>query len=134
MKPKKYLEQVQELEVKINLKKDQIIEVRAKAESCTSVLSERVQTSPCGDSLPNIVSKICEFEIEMNRLIDEQIDLKLEIISKLDKMSNKDHIRILEMKYLKGMNLVKIASEMNYSYRQVKRKHGWALEEFKQYI
>ncbi len=134
MTPKKYLEQVQVLEVKINLKKDQILEERTKAESCTAVLSERVQTSPCGDSLPKIINKICEFENDMDKLIDEQIDLKREIISKFDKMSNSDHIQILEMKYLKGNNLVEIAAEMGYSYSQIKRKHGWALEEFKQFI
>ncbi|SEN92027.1 hypothetical protein SAMN05216454_13010 [Peptostreptococcus russellii] len=70
----------------------------------------------------------------MDKLIDEQIDLKREIISKFDKMSNSDHIQILEMKYLKGNNLVEIAAEMGYSYSQIKRKHGWALEEFKQFI
>ena len=121
MTPKKYLEQVYTLEVKINLKKDQIIEERARAQSCTAVLSERVQTSACGGSLQSIVAKICEFEKDMDRLIDELIDLKRDI-------------KILEMKYLKNMNLVQIAAEMNYSYRQVKRKHGWALEEFKQFM
>ncbi len=134
MTPKKYLEQVQVLEVKINLKKDQILEERTRAESCTAVLSEKVQTSPCGDSLPRIINKICEFEHDMDKLIDEQIDLKQEIISKFDQMSNPDHIKILEMKYLKDMNLVQIAYEMDYSYSQIKRKHGWALEEFKQFM
>ena len=134
MTPKKYLEQIQILETKINLKKDQILEERARAQSCTVVMSERVQTSPCGDSLPNIVNRICEFEKDMDNLIDELIDLKRDIISKLDRMTNPDHIRILDMKYLKGKNLVEVACELNYSYRQVKRKHGWALEEFKQFM
>lgn len=134
MTPKKYLEQIQTLETKINLKKDQILEERTRAQSCTAVLSERVQTSACGGSLQSIVAKICEFEKEMDILIDKQIDLKREIISKFDKMTNTDHIKILEMKYLKNMNLVQIAAEMNYSYSQIKRKHGWALEEFKQFM
>lgn len=132
--PKKYLEQIQILETKINLKKDQILEERARAQSCTAVMFERVQTSPCEDSLPNIINRICEFEKDMDNLIDELIDLKQDIIAKLDQMTNSDHIRILDMKYLKGKNLVEVACELNYSYRQVKRKHGWALEEFKQFM
>lgn len=132
--PKKYLEQIQILETKINLKKDQILEERARAQSCTAVMFERVQTSPCEDSLPNIINRICEFEKDMDNLIDELIDLKRDIIAKLDQMTNSDHIRILDMKYLKGKNLVEVACELNYSYRQVKRKHGWALEEFKQFM
>lgn len=134
MTPKKYLEQIQILETKINLKKDQILEERARAQSCTAVMFERVQTSPCEDSLPNIINRICEFEKDMDNLIDELIDLKQDIIAKLDQMTNSDHIRILDMKYLKGKNLVEVACELNYSYRQVKRKHGWALEEFKQFM
>ena len=134
MTPKKYLEQIQILETKINLKKDQILEERARAQSCTAVMFERVQTSPCEDSIPNIINKICEFEKDMDNLIDELIDLKRDIIAKLDRMTNPDHIRILDMKYLKGKNLVEVACELNYSYRQVKRKHGWALEEFKQFM
>lgn len=134
MTPKKYLEQIQILETKINLKKDQILEERARAQSCTAVMFERVQTSPCEDSLPNIINRICEFEKDMDNLIDELIDLKRDIIAKLDRMTNPDHIRILDMKYLKGKNLVEVACELNYSYRQVKRKHGWALEEFKQFM
>lgn len=134
MTPKKYLEQIQILETKINLKKDQMLEERARAQSCTAVMFERVQTSPCEDSLPNIINRICEFEKDMDNLIDELIDLKRDIIAKLDRMTNPDHIRILDMKYLKGKNLVEVACELNYSYRQVKRKHGWALEEFKQFM
>nr|DAY22224.1 MAG TPA: Protein of unknown function (DUF1492) [Caudoviricetes sp.] len=134
MTPKKYLEQIQILETKINLKKDQILEERARAQSCTAVMFERVQTSPREDSLPNIINRICEFEKDMDNLIDELIDLKRDIIAKLDQMTNSDHIRILDMKYLKGKNLVEVACELNYSYRQVKRKHGWALEEFKQFM
>ncbi len=134
MTPKKYLEQIQILETKINLKKDQILEERARAQSCTAVMFERVQTSPCEDSLPNIINRICEFEKDMDNLIDELIDLKRDIIAKLDQMTNSDHIRVLDMKYLKGKNLVEVARELNYSYRQVKRKHGWALEEFKQFM
>ena len=134
MTPKKYLEQIKILETKINLKKDQILEERARAQSCTAVMFERVQTSPCEDSLPNIINRICEFEKDMDNLIDELIDLKRDIIAKLDQMTNSDHIRILDMKYLKGKNLVEVACELNYSYRQVKRKHGWALEEFKQFM
>lgn len=134
MTPKEYLQQIQSLETKINTKKEQILIERSKSESCTSQLKERVQTSQSPNNFENAVDKINQFEIDMNRLIDKQIDLKRKIIAKIDKMNNPDHIKILEMKYLKGKNLVEIAAEMDYSYRQIQRKHGWALEEFKKYM
>lgn len=134
MTPKKYLEQIQYLEVKIALKIDQILRERARAESRTQVLSEKVQTSSCGDSLPSIIAKISEFEKELDRLIGELIDLKLEVIYKLDKMTNPENIKILDMKYLRGKSLVEIACDLGYSYRHIKRKHGWALQEFKKFL
>lgn len=134
MTPKEYLRQIQSLEKKINIKKEQILIERAKSESCTSQLKERVQTSQSPNNFESAVDKINQFEIDMNRLIDKQIDLKRKIIAKIDKMNNPDHIKILEMKYLKGKKLFEIAAEMKYSYSQIKRKHGWALEEFKKYM
>ena len=38
------------------------------------------------------------------------------------------------LRYFKGYSLMQIANEMNYSYSHIKRKHGWALEEFKRYM
>lgn len=130
MTAKQYLMQVQAYEYKIKLKIDQIIEERSKAEKCSAVLSERVQTSICGDSLSSIIAKIYDYEKELNILIDKQIDIKRNIISKLDLMMDDRYIEILDRKYLKGHNLIKIAYEMGYSYAQVKRFHGRALQKF----
>lgn len=131
MTPKEYLNQVNAIEAKIKVKQDQILIERTRAESCTQQLGDRVQTSNRGDSLANAITKIWEFEQEMDALIDDLIDLKREILSTFDKMTNAEHIMILDKKYLKNETLVQIAVEMNYSYAQVKRKHGWALEEFR---
>ena len=124
--PKRYLEQIQVLEAKIDLKRDQIIEERTRAQSCT--------TAPCRDSLANIIPRICDFEKDMANMINELIDLKQDSISKIDKMNNPDYVRILMLRYFKGYSLMQIANEMNYSYSHIKRKHGWALEEFKRYM
>ena len=132
--PKRYLEQIQVLEAKIDLKRDQIIEERTRAQSCTTAMSERVQTSPCSDSLANIITRICDFEKDMANMVNELIDLKQDSISKIDKMNNPDYVRILMLRYFKGYSLMQIANEMNYSYSHIKRKHGWALEEFKRYM
>lgn len=134
MTPKEYLKQINAIEAKIKIKQDQILIERARAESCTAAFGERVQSSNCGDSISHIVAKIWEFEKEMDVLIDELIDLKREVMSTFDKMTNTEHILILDKKYLKNKTLIEIAAEMNYSYAQVKRKHGWALEEFKKHM
>lgn len=134
MTPKEYLSQVRNYETKIGIKMDQIVEERTRAQNCTSVLSERVQTSPCGDSLPKIIAKICEYEEELDKLIDKQVDLKLEVVKKIDQLDNPDFVEILTRRYLRGEKLVQIACGMNQSYSQIKRKHGWALEEFKKYM
>lgn len=134
MSPKEYLNQIKIIEVKIQIKMDQILEERTRAESCTALLSERVQTSACGDSLPNIIAKIQDYEKELDKLIDKQIDFKSEILGKIDKIDNPEFIEILSRRYVKGDKLVQIACDMNQSYSQIKRKHGWALQEFKKYM
>lgn len=134
MTPKQYLEQINALDRKINIKIEYIAELRTKSQNCTQVLCERVQTSHSQDSLSAIISKIADTEHKVNKLIDEYVDLKNDIIAKLDKMQTSDYIEILNRKYFRCQTLLEIAYEMNYSYSQIKRKHGWALEEFKQFM
>ncbi len=131
MTPKQCLEQVSILEYKIKIKLEQIQELRSKAQNCTQVLSERVQSSPSEGNLANIVAKIADFEHELDCLIDSQIDAKREIIKIIDAMSDKSLMELVDRKYLKGENLVTIAYKMNYSYAHVRRMHSRALKEVK---
>lgn len=72
-------------------------------------------------------------------LIDS-VDELLELVKQMDKKQKEIEKRIiaieqpyrliLEKIYIQGKSLVTVASEMNYSYREIKRKHNKALEKF----
>lgn len=51
------------------------------------------------------------------------------IVQQIDKMEF-PYKNILFKVYIQGKSLVTVASEMNYSYRDLCRKHGTALNKF----
>jgi len=52
-----------------------------------------------------------------------------QIIEQLDKVEQPYKL-VLEKVYIQGKTLVQVASEMNYSYVDICRKHGTALKKF----
>lgn len=68
----------------------------------------------------------------MQKIVQESNKQK-EIMQQLDKIEQPYKL-ILEKAYIQGKSLVNIASEMNYSYVDICRKHGIALEKFDKMI
>lgn len=60
---------------------------------------------------------------ELQKMLQEKEDKKKEIIELVDKFKGLDQ-QILKLKYIKGMTLVAIADELNYSYQYIKNKHA----------
>lgn len=74
-------------------------------------------------------------------LLDEQIDrLKQERLKKartreqidlaIRRMENPDEQRVLRLRYLWGLKWEEVAVKMNYSWKQIHRLHGSALDNF----
>lgn len=129
--PKEYLRQLRVFSIKIQQKKDELEGLKAAAENVSaSIDSERVQTSP-KDRMPDNVSRIVDLESEIHKDIQELLILKNKIINELQGLSNPVYIEILYKRYVEYKQFEEIAIEINYSYRQVLRIHGFALQEFK---
>ena len=64
----------------------------------------------------------------LDRMVKEQ-DKQKEILERLD-LVEEPYRLILDKVYIQGKTLVTVASEMNYSYVDICRKHGTALEKF----
>jgi hypothetical protein len=94
------------------------------------VNEERVQTSPDFDKMSGKVDKILKMESKIDNLIDEYVDKKNLIISQIDSMENEIYYQILFARYIEKKTFEKIADEMSYSWRQIIRLHGVALQEF----
>ena len=131
MDTKQYLNQISRLDRMINNKLSEISQLRELAMSVSAVKSEeRVQTTPNFDKIGTAYCKIEEMEEKLDKIIDEFVDKKNLIISQIDKIENETYYEILFARYIEKKTFEKIADEMTYSWRQVIRLHGRALQEF----
>ena len=131
MDTKKYLNQISRLDRMIQNKLAEISQLRELAMSVSAVKNEeRVQNTPNFDKIGTAYCKIEEMEEKLDKLIDEYVDKKNLIISQIDKIDNEAYYEILFARYIEKKTFEKIADEMTYSWRQVIRLHGRALQEF----
>ena len=107
-----------------------IEELRTQIEKITATLddmpkgSRKVQdsmaekTAQLVDSVDELLSRVVEADKKQKQILKQLEDVK------------QPYRNILEDIYIKGKTLVEVASERNYSYRDVCRKHGTALNMF----
>ena len=81
-------------------------------------------SDPVGDA----VIKMYAVEKEIIAQIDKAADLLREIRAVIDAVPDATQREVLERRYIGMQSLERIAVEMNYSYRQVVRLHGYALQ------
>ena len=131
MDTKQYLQQISRLDRMIQNKLSEISQLRELAMSVSAVKNEeRVQTTPNFDKIGTAYCKIEEMEEKLDKLIDEYVDKKNMIISQIDGIENETYYEILFARYIEKKTFEKIADEMTYSFRNVTRLHGRALQEF----
>lgn len=131
MDTKTYLQQISRLDRMINNKLSEISQLRELAMSVSAVKNEeRVQNTPNFDKIGTAYCKIEEIEEKLDKLIDEYVDKKNLIISQIDGIENETYYEILFARYIEKKTFEKIADEMTYSFRNVTRLHGRALQEF----
>ena len=76
---------------------------------------------------PHKFDRLVEYEVEIDRQIDELIRVKTEITKAICKLTDGRLRDILRLRYLKGLTFEEIAVEIKYSYKQTCRLHGRAL-------
>lgn len=131
MTTKDYLNQISRLNRMINNKLVEIQQLKEMSCSISAITnSERVQTSLSPDKIGSSIAKIDEMERNIDSMIDEYVDKKNLIISQIDSIENETYYNILFAKYVERKTFEKIADEMTYSWRQIVRLHGRALQEF----
>jgi hypothetical protein len=131
MTTKEYLMQISRMDRMIKNKLSEIAQLRELSLNITSVQSgDRVQTTPNFDKIGTSYAKLDEMERNLDKMIDEYIEKKNEIISEIDSMGNETYYDILFARYVEKKTFEKIASETHYSFRNTTRLHGKALLEF----
>ena len=131
MDTKQYLGQISRLDRMIKNKMTELSQYRDLIYGLSGVVNEeRVQKSPDFDKMTGKVAKVLKIESKIDELIDEYVDKKNLIISQIDSIENETYYEILFARYIEKKTFEKIADEMMYSWRQIIRLHGKALQEF----
>lgn len=131
MKTKDYLSQVSRLSKMINNKLSEISQLREVSVSISAIGNdEKVQTSPNFDKIGTAIAKIDELENNIDKMIDEYLVKRERITTQIDTMEEESVYQILFSRYIEKKTFEKIATEMKYSWRQIVRLHGKALQQF----
>ncbi len=131
MTTKDYLNQVGRLNRMINNKLIEIAQLKELACSISAIQTgERVQTTPNYDKIGTAYAKIDETERKLDKLIDTYVDKKNHIIGQIDGIEDEMLYNILFARYIERKTFEKIATELEYSWRQIIRLHGKALKQF----
>lgn len=128
---KKYLQQPGILNKTIEIKMQQLHELKEKrfCIQATDYSKDKVQSSVSGDSLEKLISKIVDLDREIDSLIDSYVDLKWEIISKIEKLPKKQR-EVLLLKYIDGCSISEMAFELNLATSRVKQITNDAILNF----
>ena len=131
--PKEYLRQIRLFDICIRQKEAELAAMRSELENMSAaVTGERVQTS-AKDKMSEKLSHIVDLEAQIIRDKESFLRMKDRIINEIQGLDNSVYVDILYKRYVEYKQLEEIAVEMNYSYRQVLRLHGFALQEFKRW-
>ena len=131
MTVKEYLSQYKDLNDSINAKLEQVEELRRKAQTVCSGSSDGTHSSTPRDRIGEITARIVDLEREINEDIDRSIDLQREIRAAIATVPEVRLRTLLEYKYINLLTLDETAVRMNYSYPQICRLHGRALQAVK---
>lgn len=129
---KKYLEQLEIIDMMINQDLERLDDMKTDACSAGGIdySKDRVQTSMSGDSIGNTVVRYVTLNDEINAEIDSFIDAKNQIIHEIRELKDKNFINVLYKVYVQYKNVKTAAYEMGMSYPHVKRLHQNALLMF----
>lgn len=86
------------------------------------------------DFIVRRITKKEEREKELNKKIDEYVDLKIKAGRMIDEMDDPTERAILKHRYLSYGRWEEIAEKLNYTTRHVQRIHGQALKEFEKIL
>lgn len=127
---KQYLLQYRNNESEISRTIEELTRWESRARRVTSGWSDLPSgTSNQGDRIQMCVEKIIEMQNKLAEQIDRGVALREDIEKAIGAVAD-DRLRLLlRYRYIDGYTWERIAVEMHYSWRQVVRMHGKALEE-----
>ena len=131
MSSKEFLNKIRYIDMMIDCKIEQVGELKSRLTFISSPsMGEKVQSSLDPDKFSNTISKIIELENEINVDIDNLVDLKRVARRGIEQLENEVEKMVLYKRYFNNKSFEEIAVELSYSWRQIHRIHGNALNNF----
>ena len=129
MEAKEYLKQVEKLD---NLIKNKLIEQRQWRDIAVGITAnidgERVQSSGAKSKMADAVIKCVDMEAEIDRLVDDLVALKQEVIHTIEQLDSPTEYNVLHMRYIQFVGLQEIADHYGKEYSWATTTHGRALK------
>lgn len=126
-----WLKSYRALDGKIESMTEQLQVWNARATKITATISQEPKAAGSGDQLQRCIDQICELQTEIAKEMDKLRKRKQQIETAIHGLNEKSYQDILWYRYIQGMTFEEIAIKMNYSWRQVCRKHKNAVEKLK---
>ena len=130
---KQYLDQLRVIDTKINQKMEELADLMTAATSTGAIdySKDRVQTSP-QNAQENRICKYVDLDAEINREIDEFVDIKHRGTKEIQELNVDYYIKILFKVYVQYKTVKDAANEIGLSYQYVRDLHKKALEAFEE--
>lgn len=130
---KQYLDQLRVIDTKINQKMEELADLMTAATSTGAIdySKDRAQTSP-QNAQENRICKYVDFDAEINREIDEFVDIKHRVTKEIQELNVDYYIKILFKVYVQYKTVKDAANEIGLSYQYVRDLHKKALKAFEE--
>ena len=126
MTAKQYLNRVRRIDKEIEALLRMVRKTRESLESMTQNYDGDGAQSTKN---PHKFDRLVELESMVDKKIDEQIDLKAEILNTIMQLDDRRQRLVLMEYYVEMKTLEQVAVDLNYSYMHITRLHGYALKE-----
>lgn len=130
---KQYLDQLRVIDTKINQKMEELADLMTAATSTGAIdySKDRVQTSP-QNAQENRICKYVDLDAEINREIDEFVDIKHRVTKEIQELNVDYYIKILFKVHVQYKTVKDAANEIGLSYQYVRDLHKKALKAFEE--
>ena len=131
-----WLGQIKKLDELINAKlaeRQRLIEIATDISPKMPNGMPHSNTGMVSKKLENAVVNLIELDRQINKIIDQYVDYKLEVVSVLEKLPAKEY-GVLHRYYIRDMTWEQVAEDMNYSERQIMRIKEKALKNLEDVI
>lgn len=132
MDAKEYLNQLKNLDIKIESLERQKNMLWSKCQGSASKLSYAPKSNSSGGGFEVIADKAMDMQKDIDEKINDLLSLKKQVIDSLDCIENNLYYAILFERYVNLLTWEKMAEMLNYDYKHLQRLHVKAIKEYQE--